>query len=130
MSRFREELRVIPVVAWLIAIVVAVCMEFLLLRFAFPDDPNVRNWPFLAQAGLSTFAALIVAAYILLVGYIWARRQTPRHAPGAMDVDCHLCSQCHWDHSLLIHAGAGHGNLPSLRYGSEANLRLLLPVWN
>jgi hypothetical protein len=80
MSRFREELRVIPVVAWLIAIVVAVCMEFLLLRFAFADDANVRNWPFLAQAGLSTFTALIVAAYILLVGYIGrdARRRGMR----------------------------------------------------
>jgi hypothetical protein len=70
MSRFREELRVFPMVAWLIAIVVVVCTEFLLLRFAFADDANVRNWPFSAQVGLSTFTALIVAAYILLVGYI------------------------------------------------------------
>ena len=80
MSRFREELRVIPMVAWLIAIVVVVGTEFLLLRFAFADDPNVRNWPFSAQVGLSTFTALIVAAYILLVGYIGrdARRRGMR----------------------------------------------------
>jgi hypothetical protein len=80
MSRFREELRVIPMVAWLIAIVVVVCTEFLLLRFAFADDANVRNWPFSAQVGLSTFTALIVAAYILLVGYIGrdARRRGMR----------------------------------------------------
>jgi hypothetical protein len=80
MSRVREELRVIPMVAWLIAIVVVVCTEFLLLRFAFADDANVRNWPFSAQVGLSTFTALIVAAYILLVGYIGrdARRRGMR----------------------------------------------------
>jgi hypothetical protein len=70
MSRFREELRVVPMAAWVIATLAVVCMEFLLLRFAFADDANVRNWPFSAQVALSTFTALIVAAYILLVGYV------------------------------------------------------------
>ena len=112
MSRFREELRVIPGVAWVIANC-AVCVYGILLlwQFAFADDPNVRNWPFWAQAGLSTFTAL---RSWLLISCWWAmypaRRQAPRHAPGAMDVDCDLCSQCHWDHSLLLHAGAGHVN--------------------
>jgi hypothetical protein len=80
MSRFREELRVIPMPAWVIATLTVVCMEFMLMLLAVPNDPNVRNWPFSAQVGLSTFTALIVAAYILLVGYIGrdARRRGMR----------------------------------------------------
>jgi hypothetical protein len=70
MSRFREELRVIPMAAWVIATLAVVGVEFMLLAFAFPDDRQMRTWPFSAQAALSTFAALVVAAYILLVGYV------------------------------------------------------------
>jgi hypothetical protein len=70
MSRFREELRVIPIAAWVIATLAVVGVEFMLLTFAVPNDRQVRNWPFWAQVGLSTFAALVVAAYILLVGYV------------------------------------------------------------
>jgi hypothetical protein len=70
MSRFQEELRVIPIPAWVIATLTAVCMEFMLMLLAVPDDPKVRNWPFSAQFALSTFAALVLAAYILLVGYV------------------------------------------------------------
>jgi len=70
MSRFQEELRVIPIPAWVIATLTAVCMEFMLMLLAVPDDPKVRNWPFSAQFALSTFAALILAVYILLVGYV------------------------------------------------------------
>lgn len=82
MSRFREELRVIPMAAWVIATLAVVCTEFMLLAFAVPNDREIRNWPFLAQVALSTFAALVLAAYILLVGYISgdAKRRGMRRA--------------------------------------------------
>ena len=82
MSRFREELRVIPGVAWVIAALAVVCMEALVWQFAIPNDANVRDWPFSAKVGLSTLAAVVPGAYILLVGYVSgdARRRGMRQA--------------------------------------------------
>jgi len=70
MSRFREELGVIPGIAWVIAALTFVCIEVLLWQFALPNDRNVGNWPFFAKFCLSTFASGVVGAYVLLVGYI------------------------------------------------------------
>jgi len=81
MSRFREELGVIPGVAWAIAVLATICMEVLLWQFAIPNDPKVRNWPFPAEVALSTLAAGVLGAYVLLVGYVYAdaRRRGMRH---------------------------------------------------
>jgi Double zinc ribbon len=82
MSRFREELDVIPTVAWGIAGLAIVCTEVLLWQLAIPNDPNVRNWPFSAEVALSALAAVVPGAYVLLVGYVSgdARRRGMRQA--------------------------------------------------
>ena len=70
MSRFREELRVIPPAVRIIAALAFVATTVLLLLFAIPSDRNLSTWPRVAQVAFSTAMGLIVAAYVLLIGYI------------------------------------------------------------
>ena len=70
MSRFREELRVIPGVAWVIAGLSFVFVEVLMWQLAFPSDSNLRNGPFPVRVGISILAASVLPAYVLLVGYV------------------------------------------------------------
>ena len=70
MSRFREELGVIPMAAWVIAGMSFVFIEVLMWQLAIPNDSNVRSWPFWGQLCLSALAASVLGAYVLLVGYV------------------------------------------------------------
>jgi hypothetical protein len=81
MNRFSDELRIIPGVAWVIAVLVWVCMFWLLMFVAFPGDPKLRLWPTLGQIAFSIWPGLVVAAVVLLVGYINAdaRRRGMRY---------------------------------------------------
>ena len=81
MSRFREEMRVIPGAAWVIAICVYVAFVALAWLVLIPRDPNLSGWP---QWGMGLFAVCIPifgAIYVLLVGYVTgdARRRGMRH---------------------------------------------------
>jgi hypothetical protein len=70
MSRFREELGVIPGVAWVIAGLFFVFIEVMMWKMAFPSDPELRNGPFPVLVFLSILAAAVLPVYILLVGYV------------------------------------------------------------
>jgi hypothetical protein len=82
MSRFREELRVIPGVAWVIAGLCFVFVEMLMWQLAFPGDSNLRNASFPVRLCVSLLAALFLPAYALLVGYVSrdAKRRNMRQA--------------------------------------------------
>jgi hypothetical protein len=81
MTRFSDEVRIIPTVAWCLAVLVAVATFCLLLFVAIPHDNNVKDWPGVGQIALSLLGALVPAAYILLIGYIYAdaRRRGMRY---------------------------------------------------
>jgi hypothetical protein len=80
MTRFSDEVRIIPTVAWIIATLVAVGTFCLLFFVAIPHGHNVKHWPQAAQIAYSMLA-LIPAFAILLVGYINAdaRRRGMRY---------------------------------------------------
>lgn len=81
MNRFSDELRIIPRVAWVIAVLVYACMFSILMFVAMPHDPKLRAWPFAGQLAFSIWPGLLVAAIVLLVGYINAdaRRRNMRY---------------------------------------------------
>jgi len=77
MSRFREELRVIPRVVWIIVIVVYVSVATGLLIFTSNPEPGSPPW----VKYLFSFAIpLVFAVYVLLAGYVYgdAKRRNMR----------------------------------------------------
>jgi len=72
MSRFREELRVIPRTAWLLAWAIYFCSAALIFIFPMQSDSNVRAWPVWGKLVFVCGALLVVLAFILLVGYVYA----------------------------------------------------------
>lgn len=81
MTRFSDEVRIIPTVAWSLAVLVGVATFFLLFFVAIPHDHNVKDWPGVGQIAVSLLGGLAPAAYILLIGYIYAdaRRRSMRY---------------------------------------------------
>lgn len=70
MSDARIETSVIPKAAYVIAGIIYVA-GYLVIRYAaIPSDPQSVNWPEAGKLALSLCAPLIVAAYILLIGYV------------------------------------------------------------
>jgi hypothetical protein len=81
MSRIREEMRVVPRAAWIIAVAVYVTLVVLLWSVFLPKDPKFSSWP---GWGLAVFAGgvpLFTFVYVLLIGYVNgdARRRGMRH---------------------------------------------------
>src|SRR5713101_8193561 len=81
MSRFREELRVIPRTAWVIAFVAYFVFTTLIFNFALPSDPKLSTWPLAGKIAFVYGMFLLVFALILLVGYVFAdaRRREMRY---------------------------------------------------
>jgi len=80
MNDTRNKKSVIPKLVYVLAGVAFVAM-FLVMRYAaIPSDPKNVNWPEAGKVLLSLFASLVVAAYILAIGYIYgdAKRRLMR----------------------------------------------------
>jgi hypothetical protein len=81
MSRFPEELKVIPGAAWAIAVLggagFALCLQFA----AIPHDSKLMGWPTLLQLCFSVLMGLIIFVFALLIGYVNrdARRRGMRY---------------------------------------------------
>ncbi|HKF22394.1 MAG TPA: zinc ribbon domain-containing protein [Candidatus Angelobacter sp.] len=80
MSRFSDDVRIIPAIAWIIAVVFGAGMFCLLFFVAIPHGHNVKHWPFAAQIAYSSIGVLL-AGWVLLIGYINAdaRRRGMRY---------------------------------------------------
>jgi hypothetical protein len=74
---FRNEMRVIPVPAWVLAILAYVGIAIGLIAFAIPQTPDTASLPKQGQVALALFCAAIPAIYVLLIGYVYgdARRR-------------------------------------------------------
>jgi len=78
MGRFREELRIIPLTAWLLAILISVSVASVLYFAIFPQPGGPPPW---LRLYLSTVPLILIGGWILLVGYVYgdARRRKMRH---------------------------------------------------
>lgn len=82
MTRFRDELKVIPALAWVLALAIYACFSVFLFRVALPNDPKLSHWPVFAAALFSFGIPLVLLVFTLLVGYVNgdARRRGMRRA--------------------------------------------------
>jgi hypothetical protein len=82
MSRFGKEIRLIPWVAWLIALVVFGGLASLILFLVILKDPHAMLWPWIAKIAMVTLPPLPLTVYVLLCGYVNrdAKRRGMRHA--------------------------------------------------
>jgi hypothetical protein len=81
MSRFGKELRVIPRVVWYFAFVVYFTFATLIFKYVMFSDPEFRDWPLFGKIALPYCAMLLVAIFILLIGYVYgdAKRRAMRY---------------------------------------------------
>lgn len=81
MNRFSDEIRIIPGVAWVIAVLAWICMFCVLQFVAIPHDAKMHLWPGIGQVAFAIWPGLLLAAVALLVGYINAdaRRRGMRY---------------------------------------------------
>jgi hypothetical protein len=81
MSRFSEELRVIPRTAWIISVVGYLTLATLILTIAIPRDPEMSKWPCAGKIAFCYGFFLLFAAAILLIGYVYgdAKRRGMRY---------------------------------------------------
>ena len=70
MNRFRDELRVIPPLAWILAVAIYLSSATLLFEFAIPTDAKLSKWPVGGQIPFAYGIFLTVFALILLIGYV------------------------------------------------------------
>jgi double zinc ribbon protein len=81
MSRFRDELRVIPRPAWIIGIVAYLAAATVMFTCAVSRDPQMSKWPLAGQIAFCYGFLLLFYAAILLVGYVYgdAKRRGMRY---------------------------------------------------
>jgi Double zinc ribbon len=81
MSRFSEEMRVIPKTAWAIAVLLYLGFVALTWFIFIPRDEGLRAWAFPGIVIFAGIMPLFLAVYVLLAGYVYAdaRRRGMRH---------------------------------------------------
>jgi len=82
MSRFREELRVIPKATRVIACIAYVVLATLiLLGIRFSGDPETAHLPLAGQLALTFLVPVLLFVLVLLIGYIYgdAKRRQMRY---------------------------------------------------
>ena len=81
MSRLREEMKVIPVAAWVIAICLYLGFVALAWFIFIPRDEAIKEWPGFAMALFAGVIPLFLSVYVLLIGYVNgdARRRGMRY---------------------------------------------------
>ncbi len=81
MSRFRDDLRLIPRTAWFLAWATYFVLATLVFKFAMLSDPKFRAWPLWGKFAFVYGIFLLVLALVLLVGYVYgdAKRRKMRY---------------------------------------------------
>jgi hypothetical protein len=80
MTRFRDEVKLIPGVAWAIAVLCYLLMALLFVRVVFPD-PDFAGQPGIVKLLFGVLVPLPLVLFVLLVGYVYAdaKRRAMRH---------------------------------------------------
>jgi len=81
MSKFPEEMKVIPWGAWVIAVCIGLGFAALLQVVAIPRDPKFAGWPEAFELCFSVGMGIFLFIYTLLIGYVNgdARRRGMRY---------------------------------------------------
>ena len=81
MSRLSEEMRIIPQVAWGIAVVCYLFFALFSWNFIIPNDPDIPTWPMVFKILFSLVVPAFLGIWVLLIGYVNgdARRRGMRH---------------------------------------------------
>jgi RNA polymerase subunit RPABC4/transcription elongation factor Spt4 len=72
MSRFRDEMKLVPRPAFAIAVCVWLAFLLLMMLLPFRQDPELRQWPLLAKVAVCGLPGLPLFFLVLLVGYVYA----------------------------------------------------------
>ena len=81
MSRFRQELNLVPKPVWGIAGCVWLCFFLLMMLVPFRLDPEASTWPLAGKLAVSVLPGVTLFALVLLIGYVYAdaRRRGMRY---------------------------------------------------
>jgi len=81
MNSFWASVRIIPKPAWLVAGLLTVLIVLPLLLGPMRYDDEIRGWPLIGRVGLIAVVPIVVIAYSMLVGFIYAdaKRRRMRH---------------------------------------------------
>ena len=81
MTSLREELRVVPWPAWIIAGCISVGLMLFLWNAFYQSDPDANGWPLWIKILFSGIVPLLMFFYIVLIGYVNAdaRRRGMRY---------------------------------------------------
>lgn len=81
MNSFWASVRIIPKPAWLVAGLLSVLIVLPLLLGPMRYDEEIRSWPLIGRVGLIAVVPIVVIAYSMLVGFIYAdaKRRRMRH---------------------------------------------------
>jgi hypothetical protein len=69
MSRLSQEIRIVPRVAWVIAVLVYLQLVVILM-LATAHDPKMQTWPSWALAAFRGLLPLVLVPYVALIGYV------------------------------------------------------------
>jgi hypothetical protein len=81
MSRFRDEVKIVPRTAVAIAVCVWLAFFLLMMLVPFRLDPEGRNWPLAGKLAVSALPGLSLFLLVLVVGYVYsdAKRRGMRY---------------------------------------------------
>jgi hypothetical protein len=71
MSRFREEMRVIPTAVWFLAVAAYLATAALLLAYGFAENKDLATWTDGGKFVLAVLVSIVPLVYILLIGYVF-----------------------------------------------------------
>ena len=80
MKRFARELRIIPGLAWVVAVMAFLAFTSFMVFITW-DDPNIRAWPWWGRSLFFGLMPLLLVPYVALIGYVYAdaRRRGMRY---------------------------------------------------
>jgi hypothetical protein len=72
MSRFRQEMNIVPRPVWAIAAFVWLAFFLLMFLLPFRQDPFMRHWPPAGIVAVSLLPGIPLFILVLLIGYVYA----------------------------------------------------------
>ena len=72
MSRFRQEMNIVPRPVWAIAAIVWLAFFLLMFLLPFQQDPFMRHWPPAGIVAISLLPGIPLFILVLLIGYVYA----------------------------------------------------------
>lgn len=72
MSRFQDEVELVPRPVFAIGVCVWLAFFLLMILLPFQHDPQLREWPLLAKLALSVLPGIPLFLIVCLIGYVYA----------------------------------------------------------